>query len=178
MSFNPQVSIIYLVNFLRDTIVGLNRGIYRAFKNDQNLVMFKDPAIMQVTFLYSLAEFLNKGYRALIYSYNGKFKREQDKDDYWKQRFNQFIHPDQSFICALNKLLALIQVLNSDIDYMKLDITDIEKMSNSLIEQLNDILMKKRSDIIAIGDHYKQACNGDKIENCDPKEDLFVLKKD
>jgi len=169
--FDPTLSLLNFVIFLRSTIIGTNRAIYRTYINE-----IKNSETMKVIFRIGLAQYLNLGYKALIYSCNGQFKREQDKDEFWIQKFDQFIHPEQSYVCALHKILSVLEMIYSSIDHSKLDISTIDNFTNTLDSQLDVIFNLKSDAIFNIQNHFKNPCNGCKIVDCDPKIDLFYFK--
>jgi hypothetical protein len=172
MIFNSTLSLLHLTNFLRNTIIGVNRVMHRTH-NDRNSL--NDSLRTKAIFSILIIGYLNRGYKALIYSTNGNLKRIEDKDEYWITEFNKFCNPGQSYICALHKILVIVTILNNLIDYSKLDISSLENFTNSLNLQLDTIIINKSSDIYEIRNHLNLACNGDNIKDCDPKVDLFNL---
>lgn len=161
----------YFKDFLKSTMVGSTRAIYRRVPDKK---IINNKLIFESIFTISICEYFNKGFRALIYSADGPKKREFDKDEFWINTFSKFINPKQSYICALNKIMDAIKEILKSIDYKSIDISSIEKIEESLTLQLNEIL--DNSIFNDIFDHLSHPCDGQDIKFCDPNINMFFIK--
>lgn len=162
------------VNFIETTLFGLNHAMFRSIidktrKDLKTKSVFDQEVTMRYLFMNTLARFLNDGYRALIYSCNGKMKREQDKKEFYIKCFEQFVDPEDCYICFLKKIRGILSELGVKIKYSEIDFSDLQSFSDDLKEQIKDLMKEKDIDT-------NLCCNCDEddhISNWDPSRDLF-----
>lgn len=163
------------IAFVKNIIIWQECAIYKFFSISNNLNNFRNINVHNSIFIIELCNYLNSGYRAIIYSVDGPKKREQDKNEFWITELQKFIHPEQSFICALNILCIITKTIQDLIDRSRIPISSLDDMTDYLSVELNTILVTLRSSIEINILHLHRSCNGKNIKFCDPNEKMFYV---
>jgi hypothetical protein len=156
---NPEKLSEAVYSYLRRTIIGSCRGMYRGY------YLLAQKKLNKEYFKHGLATYFNDCYRSLIVN----------DDPVPLKDFAEFRqYGNHSPICLLNIFMQLVVVIGDDhIAFESLDYSSLENFHTSLEKILDPVLTTLKSAMSDIFAHSK--CQGESIEVQDPNKPLFLF---
>lgn len=154
---------VLILDFVKDTMVGQEGGMYKMFSHSGMCVSGLKENNAKMLLFYGVVDYMNLCYRSLI----------KKDDEYVVERFSEMKAVlNHSEICLLNIVFATIKNIHDRLDRSQFDTTDYEKYKNSVHQQIINISL---SMFDSLKNSLGHDCTGEKIENCNPDEDMFHI---
>jgi len=159
---SEQVAAI-VTEFLFKTIVGHERGLYRALRmQGKDLSNLRD----KTAFLYfagTTASYFNGAYKSLIL-----------RDDVYIMEWFDRMHnvSQHSYICLLNIVCKMCLDIHGAVDRSALDVSSLEAYQHSVETALKPLLVDAYTNLATRLNHQ---CAGMDIRTCDPNTPMFHI---
>lgn len=145
-----------IVDFCLKTVTGMESGFYKTFAKENTLILTTN--VLQDTINDFLIRYLNQVYRSLIVH----------DDEYITEVFDRMKPFDHSFICILNIIAKLIQLLVQNMHRQLLHTESYNAYMASVKQQLYIIAYVFRSEM-----NFSHECSGADITTCNPDTPMF-----
>lgn len=150
--------------FIQNTIFGQESGLYKSlylYNIDTGIDNIRSNTA-KILLQYAIVDYLNSCYKSLILkdddyviNYFAKIKKEKHHSE----------------ICLLNIMFAVIRSAFLEVDRHKFNDMTYDKFMDSVKKEYSEYLGGIDYDKL-----LNHECNGEKIENCNPNEPLFLIK--
>jgi hypothetical protein len=148
----PQLAQLML-DFISETILGHERGLYRA-----------GIPVSRNVILGAAMNYLNGCYKSLILK----------DDEYVVQKFKEMTDlVGHSEVCLINIIMQILQLTHMSLDRTKIDTTSVDTLETTVKAEVGRIITPFKE---KLAEGLAHVCHGEKIEDCDPNEPLFYAR--